>query len=158
MAELHLRQPGCTYSDCETFTKHREKIKIFRETGDFRNIYKNELDKACLTHDVAYSDSKVLAKGTISDKVLKDKAYEIDINPKYDGYQRGLARMANQFFEKKIRSGAGVKKKLAQELHKSVIKKFKRRKVYARFKDNIWAAGLRAEMLKWDHYLLILEV
>ena len=61
-------------------------------------------------------------------------------NPKYDVYQRGLANMMYKFFNKKAGSGMSVNEELAQELYKLVIKKFKRRKTYARFKDSIWAA------------------
>ena len=63
-----------------------------------------KLDKACFQHDVAYANSKDVAKRTVSDKVLKDRAYEIAINPKYVGYQRGLASMVYMFFDKKIES------------------------------------------------------
>ena len=57
------------------------KVQKFRETGNLKYIYRNELDKACFSHDAAYSDSKDLAKRTVSDKILKDRAYEIAINP-----------------------------------------------------------------------------
>ena len=129
MPELHLRQSGFTYNACEPFTKHRERIQKFKETGNLKQIYKNELGKACFAHDAAFSDSKDLAKTTISDKILKDRAYEIAINPKYDGYQRVLANMMYKFFDKKTGSGAGasVNEELAQELHKPVIQKLKRR-------------------------------
>ena len=80
-----------------------------------------------------YSDSKDLAKRTVSDKILKNRAFEIAINPKYDGYQRGLASMMYKFFDKKTGSRASVKKEQAQELHKPVIKKFKRMRVYSKF-------------------------
>ena len=76
---------------------------------------------------------------------MKDRAYEIAINPKYDEYQRGLVSMGYTFFGKKTGSGASVNEELAQELHKPMIKKFKKRKVYVRFKDNIWAVD-SAEM------------
>ena len=72
MPELHLKQPGFTYSVCEPFTKHSERIQKFRETGNLKHLYRNELHKACVSHDAAYSDSKDLAKRTISDKILKD--------------------------------------------------------------------------------------
>ena len=62
---------------------------------------------------------------------MKDRVYEIAINPKYDGYQRGLANMLYRFFDKKTGSGTSANEELAQGLHKSVIKKLKRRKVYA---------------------------
>ena len=75
---------------------------------------------------------------------MKDRASEIALNPKY-GYQRGLTKVVYAFFDRKRESGPNTNEMLAQELHKAVIKKFKRRKVYARFKDNVWAADL-AEM------------
>ena len=144
MPELHLRHPRFTYSTCKLFIKHREKIQIFRETGNLKHIYKNELDKACFAHDKAYFDSKHLAKRTISGKILKDTAYGNAIDPKYDGYQRGLVSMVNKFFNKKTgsKSGASVNEELAQELEKQLIKNFKTKKVYLRFKDNIVAADL----------------
>ena len=112
----------------DLFTKHRERIQKFKETGDLNHIDKNELDKACFAHDTAHSDSKDLAKRTISEKILKNKAYEIAINPKYDGHQRRLASMVYKFFNKKAGSGESVNEELAQELHKPVIKKFKKGK------------------------------
>ena len=78
------------------------------QTGDTNYIYKNELDKACLQHDIAYGKYKDLEKRTQSDKVLKDKAFEIANNPKYDGYQRGLASIVYKFFDKKSK-GTGIK-------------------------------------------------
>ena len=84
MLEMHLRQPGFTYSACGPFIKHRERINKFINTGDTRFIYKNDLDKACFQHDSAYSDSKDLIKRTQSDKILRDKAFNIAKNPKYD--------------------------------------------------------------------------
>ena len=61
------------------------------QTGYTNFIHKNELDKACFQHDMAYGKTKDLVKRTQSDKVLKDKALKIASNPKYDSYQRGLA-------------------------------------------------------------------
>ena len=84
MLELHLNQQGSTYSACGPFTKHRDRIQKFRETGNLKHLYRNELDKACFAHDAAYSDSKDLAKRTISDKNLKERTYEIARNRKYD--------------------------------------------------------------------------
>ena len=145
MPELHLKQPRFTYSACAPFTKHRERIQKFRETGNLKYLYRTELDKACFAQDAAYSDSKDLAERTISDNILKDRANKISRNRNYDGYQRALASMVYKFFDKETGSGISVKEQLAKELHKPVIEKFKRRKVYARFKGNIWAADL-AEM------------
>ena len=58
--------------------------------GNTNYIYKNQLDKACFQHDMAYGDFKDLARRTASDKVLRDKAFNIAKNPKYDGYQGGF--------------------------------------------------------------------
>ena len=90
MPEMFLKQPRFTYSACELFTKNKEKIKKFKETGDTNYTYKNELEKACFQHDMAYGDFKDLARKTASDKVLRDKTFNIAKNSKYDGYQRGL--------------------------------------------------------------------
>ena len=84
MHEMHLKQPGFTYSACGSFTKNKEIIKKFKETGDTGYIYKNELDKACFQHDMAYGDFKDLQRRTASDKVLRDKAFNISANSKYD--------------------------------------------------------------------------
>ena len=146
MPEMHSRQPQFVYSACGPFTKNKEGIQKFKETGDTSYIYKNELDKACFQHDMAYGDFKDLPKRTASDKVLRDKAFKIASDQKYDGYQRGLASMVYKFFDKKSQgSGLASNKEnvqLANELHKPIIKKFNKRKVYSSFKDNIWGVDL----------------
>ena len=104
---------------------------------------------------LAYGDFKDLTRRTASDKILHDKPFNIVKNLKYDGYQRGLASMVYRFFDKKSASLADksassgtVKnenisnKELAEELHKPIIKKFKKRKVHSSFIDNIWGADL----------------
>ena len=143
MPEMHLRQPQFVYSACGPFTRHKERIKKLKQTGDMRYIYRNELDKAYFQHDSAYADHKDLINRTKSDNVLRDKAYNIAGNPEYDGYQRGLTSMVYKFFHKKS-TGSGFKSSsiLADELHKPVIKKFEKRKVYSQFKDNIWGVDL----------------
>ena len=145
MPEMHLRQPGFTYSACGPFTKNKERIKKFMQTGNTDFIYKNELDKACFQHDMAYGKAKDLVRRTQSDKVLRDKVFKIASDPKYDGYQRGLASMVYKFFDKKS-SGSGITNEpnyqLANELHKSIIKKFKKRKVYSSFRDSILGVNL----------------
>ena len=113
MPEMHLKQPGFTYSACGPFTKNKERIEKFMQTGNTDFIYKNELDKACFQHNIAYGKSKDLVKRTQSDKVLKNKAFKIESDPKYDGYQRGLASMVYKLFDKKSASlnkssGSGV--------------------------------------------------
>ena len=161
MPEMHLRQPRFVYSACGPFTRHKERIKEFKRTGNTRYIYRNELDKACFQHDSAYVDHKDLINRTEADKVLRDKAYDIASNPEYDGYERGLASMVYKFFDKKSsagpssleRTGSGIATAgpstlarsssiLANELHKPTIKKFDKRKVYSQFKDNIWRVDL----------------
>ena len=108
MAEMHLKQPGFTYSACGQFTKKKEKIQKFKETVCTNYIYKNELDKACFQYHMAYGDFKNLARRTASDKVLRDKAFNIAKNHKYDGYQRGLASMVYTFFDKKSTLGSSI--------------------------------------------------
>ena len=150
MPEMHLKQPGFTYSAYGPFTKHKERIQKFKETGDMQYIYRNELDKACFQHDAAYADNKDLLNRTRADKILGDKDYAIASNPQYNGYQRGLASMVYKFFNSKVSSpdrktvGSGVNENitLANEIHKPIIRKFNKRKVYSSFKDNIWGADL----------------
>ena len=127
MPEMHLQQPGFTYSACDPFTKNKERIKKFIQTGNANFIYKNELDQACFQHDMAYGKTKDLVKRTQSDKVLKDKAFKIASDPKYDGYQRGLASMVYKFFDKKSGGSSIVNEpnyQLANKHHKSIIRKF----------------------------------
>ena len=133
MPEMHLKQPGFTYGACGPFTKNRERIQKFKETGDTSCIYKIKLDKACFQHDMVCGNFKDLERRTTSDKVLRDKALNIAKNPKYDGYQRGLASMVYKCFDKKSKgSGFNIEvkrnKQLAKELHKpmQLISKFKK--------------------------------
>ena len=125
MPEMHLKQPGFTYSACGLFTENKERIEKFMQTGNTDFIYKNELDKACFQHDMAYGKSKKLAKRT-----------------NYDGSQRGLASIVYKlkksntiftrlFFDKKP-SGSGITNKPnyqpSDEIHKQIIRKFKKKK------------------------------
>ena len=131
MPEMYLKQPGFTYSACGPLTKNKERIQKFKETGDTNYIYKNELDKACFQHDMAYGDFKDLARKTVSDKFLRDLAFNIAKNPKYDRYQRGLASMIYTFFDKKA-TGRCINinannTKLAEKLHKPIIRKLKKK-------------------------------
>ena len=169
MPEMHLRQPQFVYSACGPFTKHKERIKEFKRTGDTRLLYRNELDKACFKHDAlcvlnTYTKYKDAENRLISDQKLRNSAYDIASNPKYCGYQRGLASMVYKFFDskvvpldKKTMSDKGNAKStaepsslertrnnkiLAEDLHKPVIKKFNKRKVYSQFRDNTWGVDL----------------
>ena len=143
MSEMHLKQPGFIYSACGPFTKNKERIQKFKKQEIQAIFTKNELDKACFQHDMAFGDFKDSKRRTASDKILRDKAFNTAKNPKYDGYQRGLTSMVYKFFDKKS-AGSGVSNneikqnlQLAKELHKPIIRKFKKRKVYSGFKDNI---------------------
>ena len=98
MPEMHLKQPGFTYSACGPFAKNKERIQKFKQTGDSRYIYKNELDKACFQNNMACGDFTDLAKRTAADKVLRNKAFNIAKDPKYDGSQRGLASTVYKLF------------------------------------------------------------
>ena len=105
MPEMHLKQPRFTYSASCPFTKNKERIQNFKETGDTSFIYKNELDKTCFQHDMAYGDFKDLARRTASDIALRDKAFNIAKNPKYDGYKRKPPSMVYKFLDKKSKGG-----------------------------------------------------
>ena len=156
--EMHLRQPRFVYSACGPFTRHKKRIKEFKRTGDTRYIYRNKLDKACFQQDYAYADHKDLINRTEADKVLRDKAYDIASNPEYDGYQRGLASMVYQFFDKKSPgNGIGSSSILANELYKPIINKFNKRKVYSQFKDNIWGVDL-ADMQSLSKKIKVLNI
>ena len=155
MPEILLKQPVFTDSACGPHTKNKERIHKFKEPGDTSYIYKNELDKVWSQHDMAYADFKHLARRIASDKILRDKAFNIAKNPKYNGYQIVLASMVYKFFDEKSAlltdksvSGSSVNiplkfnEELAKELLKPIIKKFRKRKVYSGFKYNIWGADL----------------
>ena len=105
----------------------------FMKTGNTGFIYRNELDKVCFHHDMSYEKSKNLAKITQSDKVLRNKAFKIESDPKYDGYQRGLASMVYTFFDK-ISSGSGIANEpnyqLASTLHKQIIQKLRKTSLF----------------------------
>ena len=135
MPEMHLKQPGFTYSACGSFTKNKERIQKLKETGDTSYIYKNELDKASFQHNMAYGDFKDIVRRTASDKVLKYKAFNIAKNPKYNGYQRGLASMVYKIFDKNSKlSGVNIEvrpnEQLAEELHKPIITIFKKTSLF----------------------------
>ena len=141
---------------------HLQKTKKKYKNLNKRYIYQNKLGKGCFQHDMAYGDFKDLTKRTASDKILCDKAFNISKNSKYDRNQHGLASML-QFFYKKAsatREIAGSviknenisKKELAEELHKPIFRKFKKRKVYSYFIDNIWDANLADTQLICKFY------
>ena len=124
------------------------------QTGNTDFIYKHELNRACFQHDMAYGKSKDLAKGTQSDKVLRDKAFKIANDPKYNGYKRGLFSMVYKFFDKRS-SGSGADAEPnyqpADELHRQIIRKLQTRKVYSYFRDNIQGVDV-ADMQSLSKY------
>ena len=139
MSEMHLWDPKAKkYSACGPFTRHQQKINDFMKDGKLSHIVKNKLDAASFQQN-----------STRCDVVLKTKALKIATDPKVNGYQRSLAAMVYKFFDK-ITKGLGLNfvknpldnEILAKELHKPIIKNFKRRKVYFSFKDNIWGVDL----------------
>ena len=148
MPEMHLwDRKAKKYSACGPFTRHQKRWKM--EDGRSSHILKNRLDAACFQHDSAYAKYKDRANRRKSDIVLKNKALKIATDPRVNGYQRGLAFMVYKFFNERTKA-SGINSKenlfvnsqLAEELHKSIIKKFKRIKVYSSFKDNIWGVDL----------------
>ena len=142
MPKMRLIQPQFIHSACGPFTKNKERIQKFKETGDSIYFYRNKLGKACFQHDMAYGDFKDLARRTAADKVLRDKAFNIAKDPKYDGYQRALVFKVYKLFDKKttdsgfttLANKSAIKsipqnEQLAGELHKPIIRKSKKRKV-----------------------------
>ena len=120
MPELHLVDPIVKkYSACGPFIKYTQRIQDFLNTGKLSYIYKNDLDKACFQHVMAYKKFKDLEKRTESDIVLKNKALKIASNPKYNGHERGLASMVYTFFDKKSK-GFSIKNEI-KENHRGIF-------------------------------------
>ena len=127
--------------------KEQRKNRKIKETGDSPYIYQNELVEVYSQHDMAYGDFKDLARRTNSDKILREKAFNIAKNPKCDGYQKGLPSIVSKSFDKttsgeKVKNEKFSNKELPEELHKPIIRKFNRGKVKPPFIDNIWGADL----------------
>ena len=143
MPEMHLWEPKVKkYSACGPFTRHQKRIDMFMKDGRLTHILKNRFDAACFQHDSAYAKYKDRAN-------RNNTALKIATDPRGNGYQRGLASMVYKFFNERTK-GSGINSKgnllvnsqLAEELHKPIIRNFKRRKVYSSFKDNIWGVDL----------------
>ena len=133
MPETHLRQPDVTYSACGPFRKNKQRIEKFMQIGNTDFIYKNEVDKASFHLDMAYGKRKDLVRRTQSDKVRRHQAFNTESDPKYDGCQRGLASMLYKFFDKKTTRGGFINElnyQLADDLHKAIIRKFKKKQKY----------------------------
>ena len=124
--EMHLRQSVLT---CFLTISKQKRMQTFKERGNSRYIYQNELYKTCFHYVMSSGGFKDLPRRTASDKILRHKAFNISENPKYDGYQHGIASMVYKFFDKKL---SGIKnenissKELAEELHKPIIRQFKK--------------------------------
>ena len=132
MSELQLKQPGFTYSACGPFTRNKEKLKNLCRQEIQILFTEMSLIKLPFNMMQLMVYRKIQQK-ELNQKVLRDKAFKIVSDPKYYGYQRGLASMVYKFFDKKS-SGSGVTTiepnyQLANALHKQIIRKSKRRKV-----------------------------
>ena len=103
MPEMHLKQTGFTFSGCGPFTKNKEIIQKFKETGHIEYIYKNRLDKACFQHDMAYGDIRDLARRTASDKILRDKGLILLKTQKMIYIKDVLLLWSISFWKKKYR-------------------------------------------------------
>ena len=143
MPELHLWDPKVKkYSACDPFIKHQQRIDQFMKDGKIKNIAKNKLDADCFQRDSAYAKYKDSLNRKKSDVVLKNKALKIAVDPKYNCFERCLAAVVYKCFNERTKGSGIENKQLAEEVHKHIIKNFKRRKVYSSFKDNIWGVDL----------------
>ena len=125
MPEMHLRQSRFTYSACGPFTKNKKIIQKFEGKGDWWYIYQSELGKACFQHDIAYGDFEDLIMRKACDEILRDTAFDIANDPKYDQYQCGIASMVYKIFDEKTagdaaKNDAMENKKLAEKLLKQL--------------------------------------
>ena len=98
MSEMHLKQPGFTYSACSPFTKKKQRIQKFMPTVDTRYTYQNKLDEGCYQHDMTYGSYKDFVIRTEFDKALRNKAFKTAGDPTY---QTGSASMVHKMFNKK---------------------------------------------------------
>ena len=136
----------------DNLLKTKEEYKNLKKQEDIGYIYQNKLDKACFQHDMADGDFQDFPRRTAADKVLHDKEFNIAYNPKNNVYQRRLASLVYRFSYKKS-SGSGIKseimenQELAEELHKPIIRKFEKQKVYSSLKYKIWGANLADKQL-----------
>ena len=139
MTEMHSRLPGFTYSACGPFTRNKEKIQKFKETGDSRYIYQNELDKTWFQHDMAYGDFKNLIRRTASNNILHDKAFNTAKFPTYDDIKKVLLQWFINFLIKIIQAEQ-LKNQLKNYTNNWKIKK--KMKIQSAFIDNISGTDL----------------
>ena len=164
--KIHLRQFGFDCKACNPFTKNKERIQKLKNTGDSRHIYQNELDKAGFQHHMVYGDFKNLPRKQLLGKLLQDKALNMAKISKYNGYECGLASMVCKCFDKSsaasTHKGTGINsenQQLVEELHKPIIRKFGKRKVYSSFKDKVWGAdlaGMQFIIKQFNFYYVVL--
>ena len=144
MPEMHLKQQHLLIVLVDQLLETKNEFKNLKKQEIQAIFTKNELDKTCFPHDMAYGNFKDLKSGTFSDKMLRDKSFNIAKNPKYDGYQRWLVYKC--FDKKATGNGVNIEVKhnaqLAKELHKPIIRNFKKRAVCSGFRDNIWGVDL----------------
>ena len=144
---MYSRQSRFTYSACRPFTRNKEIKQKFNETGVSQYIYRNKVDKACFQRDMAYGHFKDLPRRTDSDKIQRDKTFNITKNRIYGGNQCRIVSMIYKFFHKKSSNG-GIKnenmssQELAHDFHKPNIRKFEKRKAHSSFIYNIWGVDL----------------
>ena len=148
--EMLFRQPGFTYSAGGPFSKNKQRIQKFKETGDLRYIYQNELDQACFRHDMVYGDFKDINRRIFADKVLYNKAFNIAEDPNtmdinVDFLQWFINSLIKERLVKVLKNENISNKKSGKQLHKPIIRTFNKRKEHSPFIDNIWGADL-AEM------------
>ena len=147
MKFIQKDRPNLHIALLDHLQKTKKEYKNLKKLEIQIYIHQSELDKTCFQHDMVYGDFKDLKRRADSDKILHDKAFNIPKNPKYDGHQRILASMVYNLFDETI-PGSRIKnenmsnKELAEELRKTIIKKFKKRIVYSPFIDNIWGVDL----------------
>ena len=109
MSEMHLRLLGFTYNARGLFIRNKTRIQNLKETEDSWYIYRNELDKTCFQHDIAYKDSTELQRRTTYNKGLRDKGFKIASNLHCHGYQRWLTSIVYKVFDKKAGDIQGMK-------------------------------------------------
>ena len=151
MPGMNLKQPGFTYSACGPSTKRKKTDWKVYVDWKYRFYLQNELAKACFQHNIVYGKSKDLTKRTKSDKFLRDQAFQIASDLKYDGSQKELASMVTSFLIKCLVKVVLTLRLQISLLLNQIIRKFKKRKVNSSFRDNIWGVDV-ANMQSLNKY------
>ena len=123
-----------------------------QNTEGLQYIYQNQVDRARFQNEMAYEEFEDLSRRTASNKILQDKVFNIAKISKHDEYQRGLGSMVHKKKFGWCCSNENMSNqpplKLAEELRKPIIRKFKKRKVYSYFIGNIWGADNSINLIK----------